>query len=225
MRKLVILLMLLAALLVAQVAQAGLVNEISNGNFNSGFTGWTNPADGHIAMNTFSVSGTTYAGLDAGKLTDEAAIYQIANDQNGGGWNDNYNNKWWQLSVNAYVSNGGGEVYLFYWNNNSVIPTTLPNPDNPTSGWVALVAGEPSPGVQDGGIDATGAYQWTGTILGFQPKYFAVALEAQDYGHLGAMGFTDVELYGQCVVPVPPAVWLFGSGLVGLFGLRRKFKA
>ncbi len=28
-----------------------------------------------------------------------------------------------------------------------------------------------------------------------------------------------------CPVPVPPAVWLLGSGLLGLMGLRRKLKA
>ncbi|SEM53673.1 VPLPA-CTERM protein sorting domain-containing protein [Syntrophus gentianae] len=36
------------------------------------------------------------------------------------------------------------------------------------------------------------------------------------------VGF-DAVSFGQ-VVPIPAAVWLFGSGLVGLAGLRRKFQ-
>jgi len=26
-------------------------------------------------------------------------------------------------------------------------------------------------------------------------------------------------------IPLPPSVWLFGTGLLGLWGLRRKFKS
>jgi len=39
----------------------------------------------------------------------------------------------------------------------------------------------------------------------------------------GSTAFGDYIPTPNGVVPVPPSVWLFGSGLVGLFGLRRKF--
>ena len=33
-----------------------------------------------------------------------------------------------------------------------------------------------------------------------------------------------VALATQCVVPIPGAIWLFGAGLLGLVGFRKKFK-
>lgn len=63
----------------------------------------------------------------------------------------------------------------------------------------------------------------------------------QFFGFLSTSTFTDImfaadgqsgvqETYlmddlHYCPVPVPPAVWLFGSGLLGLVGLRRKLRA
>ena len=35
---------------------------------------------------------------------------------------------------------------------------------------------------------------------------------------------SHVSLYGPSPVPIPAAVWLLGSGLLGLVGIRRKFK-
>jgi hypothetical protein len=44
---------------------------------------------------------------------------------------------------------------------------------------------------------------------------------------LGAMGLTDTVNFtgSRDNVPVPAAVWLFGSGIVALFGVRKRFKA
>jgi hypothetical protein len=41
----------------------------------------------------------------------------------------------------------------------------------------------------------------------------------------GIIGDNDKALWGMSTspVPLPPSVWLFGSGLLGLMGLRRKF--
>ncbi len=41
----------------------------------------------------------------------------------------------------------------------------------------------------------------------------------------GTAGYSLSTSYSGTIVPVPPAVWLFGSGLLGLVGLRRKLKA
>ena len=40
----------------------------------------------------------------------------------------------------------------------------------------------------------------------------------------GGSGFFDSASFEQVVVPVPAAVWLFGSGLVGLVGVARRRK-
>jgi len=48
-----------------------------------------------------------------------------------------------------------------------------------------------------------------------------------DFSPLDFPGFDigrDVETLVPSVVPVPPAVWLFGSGLIGLIGMRKKSK-
>jgi hypothetical protein len=42
-----------------------------------------------------------------------------------------------------------------------------------------------------------------------------------DYFGLKFMGIDDVT-YSTAVVPVPTAIWLFGSGLVGLLGVAKR---
>ena len=47
------------------------------------------------------------------------------------------------------------------------------------------------------------------------------------YGYGSGDGTPDVTFFDDAtieVVPIPAAVWLLGSGLIGMFGLRRKFK-
>ena len=39
-----------------------------------------------------------------------------------------------------------------------------------------------------------------------------------------AIGTTDVVRLSVDAVPIPPAIWLFGSGLLGLIGVARKHK-
>ena len=51
-----------------------------------------------------------------------------------------------------------------------------------------------------------------------------------DYGTLNGLSVADSDfnfLYGAWatkVVPIPSAVWLLGSGLIGIVGVRRKFR-
>jgi hypothetical protein len=41
----------------------------------------------------------------------------------------------------------------------------------------------------------------------------------KDYGHLVA----EIDLQTS-QIPIPSAVWLLGSGLIGIVGIRKKFK-
>jgi hypothetical protein len=217
MRKFITLMAILGLALLMVAPALALNNEVVNGSFNSPFpgtSGWTNPADGHSPMTVFFL-GSFYAGIN-GDTGSEGAISQVTNDMNGGGWNPNFNAKHWTLDLDAFVQGAAaGEVYLYYYNDNSGPEPALGDPDNPNAGWVPLVYGQ---------IPAIGHYSWEGTIPDFQPLYFAVALEGQYYPFAGGgtIGFTNVDLEGECEAPVPPSVWLFGSGLLGLMGLRRK---
>ena len=42
--------------------------------------------------------------------------------------------------------------------------------------------------------------------------------------NIGGSGIQKIGIYEISAVPVPPALWLFGSGLLGLVGLARKKK-
>ena len=44
------------------------------------------------------------------------------------------------------------------------------------------------------------------------------------YGCHFTHDWTKVEIEQQNPVPIPAAIWLLGSGLIGLFGIRRRFK-
>lgn len=55
--------------------------------------------------------------------------------------------------------------------------------------------------------------------------------EGKEYWAFATYDFSDAVYpppsawtYAQTPVPVPPAAWLFGSGLIGLAGLRRRVK-
>jgi len=50
---------------------------------------------------------------------------------------------------------------------------------------------------------------------------FALSLTTDDLG----AGFSSDLIFGNStVVPIPPAFWLFGSGLLGLVGMARRKK-
>lgn len=76
----------------------------------------------------------------------------------------------------------------------------------------------------------TAASYWTGTDA---PGYGGAAAVVYRYdGYEGAGYKGSYWLYSMAVhdgnvapVPLPAAVWLFGAGLLGLVGIRRKFKS
>ena len=87
--------------------------------------------------------------------------------------------------------------------------------------------------------NSAGSLTNTGPFSNLQPYYYWSATEyvpgyAWDFSIYGGQGYTEKfnYLYAWAVhdgdvspVPVPAAVWLFGSGLLGLFGVARRQKA
>ena len=56
---------------------------------------------------------------------------------------------------------------------------------------------------------------------GFQLGFWFLAMEDDGWSSYGYFGADNIEVTGN-QVPVPAAVWLLGSGLLGLIGIRRK---
>ena len=210
---------------------SALANEVRNPGFEDAnpLNYWTQAAS-YANFSTWqdnflgifpSVSNSTVAGRPY-YAAAKAAIYQVLDDKYFWGttdvrptWNDAGTQKQWTVSLNvSALGDESGTVYLFYYPTN---PDTAPIFTDPFAGnWVNVLdnsfAGVFNPII------------FSGTITNFQPRWFAIVLEAQ-VGDFGQVFFDDIDVTGVCAgaVPVPPAVWLFGSGLVGLFGLRRKF--
>jgi hypothetical protein len=70
-------------------------------------------------------------------------------------------------------------------------------------------------------------YDYTIDAIGLKINSLIIDIPGQDPN--GDGNWTDFEIdltlnvYGS-PVPIPPALWLLGSGLVGLVGIRKKFK-
>jgi len=86
-----------------------------------------------------------------------------------------------------------------------------------------------------GGLQNTGVFQnlladayWSGTKYAPNPTIFAWHFNF-DNGNQNTAGLLMYHnaiavMDGMATVPIPSAVWLLGSGLIGIVGIRRKFK-
>ena len=123
--------------------------------------------------------------------------------------------------VNGSFSLTGGASFGGFNNPFSKVNTT----GNPTSGTITLGAGTSYLGLKDGnggillGIFANTLtastsvnYLMTWTDLGNNPNQ---ALSNYFYG-------ANTEVFPPAAVPVPAAVWLFGSALIGLINVGRR---
>ena len=79
-------------------------------------------------------------------------------------------------------------------------------------------------------IDATGTngfVEWTGLLTNVNSITFLVDCGAFNSANNAdrSCGLNDFSVAAINAVPVPAAVWLFGSGLIGLIGIARRRKA
>jgi hypothetical protein len=224
MRKFIILLVVLGlAFMTTSALATGLgPNELNNGNFITGtLTGWSTLNDHNpFVVYTNSNPPPTYVAGAQFHTETELGIYQIIDESQKPGWLPNGTAKQWRvdLDVAAYKL-AGGELHVLYYPTNPGTEPALTEVDDAFPGWNVLV---------DVGYDSIQSlthYTYSGTVNGFQPRWIAYVLElsVDQHPYTNAyVVFANNDFEAKCV-PLPPSVWLMGSGLVGLLGLRRKF--
>lgn len=107
------------------------------------------------------------------------------------------------------------------------------------SGWVINLTGNPTPVLEFKVNGSKIGTSFTGpTTVGNWTQYFWTWDSKDNQYQTVTLSLVDTELAGIYndfamdlikfegnAVPIPPTVWMLGLGLVGLVGLRRKFKA
>ncbi|MGB8991690.1 MAG: hypothetical protein WCD80_06510 [Desulfobaccales bacterium] len=222
MKKFIVSLMVLGLALMATSALAeGLgPNELTNGNFATDLTGWST-LDGHATFTVFSPNAFThYAGSNT-HSDSEYGIYQIIDESQTPGWLPDGTAKNWRVDLDyALAGSAGAELHILYWPTNGGSAPTLTEVGDTFPGWTNLLS------VGFSNTDGVFThYTESGTVEELQPQWIAYVLEGSVDAIPPATGsfyFANNDFEAQCV-PLPPSVWLLGSGLLGLLGFRRKF--
>ena len=63
---------------------------------------------------------------------------------------------------------------------------------------------------------------YTGDDGGFWSDIIAIDTVTGDASTFNGLSHVRALAYGATIVPLPPALWLFGSGLLGLIGMARR---
>ncbi len=179
------------------VAKSGtFVTELSLGNFSSA------NADVNGAITDTSVD-TTIVGTSAGAYVDLAFSGSVINSLG----ND----------LKLFFTGGNGHFFdLSIFSGESSFGTTsysLPNPDGYTGFDSTLI---PSDGIYALAVD----FADFGVTDGGSVDMIRVMIGDGYTTDSAALSF--VGAYNVAAVPVPAAVWLFGSGLLGLVGVVRR---
>ena len=136
-------------------------------------------------------------------------------------FDDAFNSLSWTISF-LNLSDGGATAAHFHSvSSTGPIEINLATGDNTDTPSVPAT-------ITNSGIDlVSGSFQGFGTLSTAQ---ITDLLAGNMYVNIHTEIFPSGELSGrileaQAVVPVPAAVWLFGSGLLGLVGMARRKKA
>lgn len=194
---------ILALLSISQIANSA---TITNGNFDAGLDGWiidgnvTVSAGGYAVLNTFPGVDTSEYGGTTGSILSQV--------------------------INALA----GDIISFRYNFETI--DELYDPDGP--GGVdpyndfSIVAGDKIYLIHDvaaiGNAGSSGWQDFTFTALNdFSVLKFVVSNHGDTFND-SLIFIDDVTSVSNPVsaVPVPAAVWLFGSGLAGLLGYRKR---
>ncbi|MDY6988798.1 MAG: VPLPA-CTERM sorting domain-containing protein [Thermodesulfobacteriota bacterium] len=147
---------------------------------------------------------------------------------------------WYQYSVEFYVEGG---QYRWALRNHPGSEAVTPQSTDPkgvpmsgTMNWTSMYAAEtdtgyyindpdPSWSRHPGYADANGGgagvwdmdWSWGSEVVPLEYPGFSVTVTGIDGG--------QYQVTMTPAVPIPAAVWLLGSGLIGLVGIRRKFRS
>lgn len=124
------------------------------------------------------------------------------------------------ISLNLINDTGTG------WNNLTIEYTLLDPFDTVVLGLSVLAAGTSTPTV-DAILNNPNTGAPTGLAVSFAPDELSFVTIVGTADRLSSIN--PLELYSITIstnpVPVPAAIWLFGSGLIGLVGVARRKKA
>lgn len=195
----------------------GIPNELNNGSFEDEWTSWNHEGDIDLFESWATVTpsnGSYMVGIAQPNKSGKA--YQVVDDTLSPGWNPDYNHK--EVDLSAYVNvqlMGSVGLDLAY------IPIDVYSGDDPPEWndprWVDLGIVAQSDSSQLGW-----QYIQYHEIWDYQPRWIRVSVDVESSFHPDSYAFVDdVDFESRCV-PLPGAVWLLGSGLMGLLGMRRK---
>lgn len=126
------------------------------------------------------------------------------------------------VDLGYYSGNGGA---LSGWDKKEYLITI-----NPTTGQLNWVSTDPNTNfllTHDFNNNTVGLIYTGSTLYGFTDSRKQYEINADGKGLTPTTDVTGISTLGGnhtltgAAVPLPPSVWLFGSGLVGLLGLRR----
>ena len=166
-------------------------------------TNWPNPT-----FNSWLFTGTNPTGSATVNSGTLANLYSTVTDTGGIGTLDFYYN-----GTEYTVSGPGSSVFVFHSSYGTFIPSG--------SSMEIIGASYPLPIDFASNGKFTGFYFNSGEIQGTM-NYLTGSLPSPT-GFGGNITSGTASITGSAV-PIPAAIWLFGSGLVGLVGIRRRFK-
>ncbi len=167
------------------------------------------------------ISGS-YVGMNDNYNGATGYIWQVVNEANFPGWIEDGIAKHIDLTFDYFIDGTNNYVQAFLYYQPAGNTDAFGTPTSTT--WTLAF----DSGQLMGDYNAWKSADYDIDITDFQPQYVALVFKFYTKGSSsGAESYIDnVCMVAQCTpVPVPGAVWLLGSGLVALVGLKRRQSA